>query len=168
MKSNINFFNQPIGQLGFVVENLEQSIENYYKQWDVCSWDICTYGPQNLNLMTYYGLPSSYTIRIALSYIGESRIELIQNIEGETVYTDHIKKYGYGLHHLGIYVQDRFKAISDIKEKGFSIIMEGGGQGLDGDGYFGYIDTEQTLGVVYEIIERPKRRAAPESRLLTL
>lgn len=164
MNPSTSFFNQSVGQLGFVVKDLEQSIENYYKQWNVCNWDIYTYGPHNLNYMTYYGHPTSYTIKIGLSYIGNSRIELIQNIEGKTIYTDHIANHGYGLHHFGIYIQDKQKAISTVQAKGFSIIMEGAGQGLDGDGYFGYLNTEEALGVVYEIIERPTRRAVAQSK----
>ena len=41
------------------------------------------------------------------------------------------------------------------------ITMEGGGYGLDGDGYFAYLDTETTFGVTLELMERPKRRHDP-------
>jgi hypothetical protein len=40
--------------------------------------------------------------------------------------------------------------------------MEGGGHGLDGDGFYAYLDTEESLGTTYELIERPARRRKPE------
>jgi len=159
---NSGFFTQSIGQLGFVVENLEKTIEAYSTQWQTYNWQLYTYGPQNLQFMHYHGHPTSYTIKVGLGYIGNTRIELIQNLEGKTVYTDHIEYHGYGLHHLGIYVQDKDAALNEIQSQGFHVIMDGGGQGLDGDGYFGYLNTEATLGVIYEIIQRPKRRPEPE------
>jgi len=56
--------------------------------------------------MKRFGQPFVYKARIALSYFGETRIEVIQNLEGETVYADFIHQHGYGIHHLGIYVKN--------------------------------------------------------------
>jgi hypothetical protein len=41
--------------------------------------------------------------------------------------------------------------------------MEGAGFGLDGDGHFAYLDTEELLGITYELIQRPLRRYEPEA-----
>ena len=41
--------------------------------------------------------------------------------------------------------------------------MDGSGFGLDGDGHYAYLDTEDRLGVTLELIERPKRRHQPEA-----
>ncbi|MFA5468876.1 MAG: VOC family protein, partial [Sphaerochaetaceae bacterium] len=97
-----------------------------------------------------------------LSYLGQTRIEIIENLEGDTIYTDFIAKHGYGLQHLGIYVNDIEKALEEAKKAGFSVIMEGGGFGLDGDGYFAYLDTENEFGISYELIQRPLKRHEPE------
>ena len=113
--------------------------------------------------MNYLGEPFTYKARIALSYLGETRIELIQNIEGKTIYTDFIKKHTYGLQHLGIYVKDIKSEILKAKKAGFNVLMEGGRFGLDGDGHFAYLDTEDLFGITYELVERPKRRHEPES-----
>ena len=40
--------------------------------------------------------------------------------------------------------------------------MDGAGYGLDGDGAFVYLDTEDTLGVTAELVGLPRRRAPPE------
>jgi hypothetical protein len=40
--------------------------------------------------------------------------------------------------------------------------MSGAGFGLDGDGAYAYLDTEDDLGTTFELVERPKRRVTPE------
>lgn len=152
-----------IGQLGFVVENVDSMIQAYYENFGIGDWKIYTYGPQLLSFMTYKGKPTSYSSRIALGYFGSTRIELIQPIEGHTVYTDFIKEHGYGLQHLGIYVQDIQGSLAIVKKNGIEVIMEGGGFGLDGDGHFAYLDTEKRYGICYELIQRPLRRHEPDS-----
>jgi 4-hydroxyphenylpyruvate dioxygenase-like putative hemolysin len=157
------FLNSSVGQLGFVVENVDRMVTAYHDVFGIGDWKIYTYGPKILSLMTYLGKPTIYSSRIALGYFGTTRIELIQPLEGKTIYSDFIEKHGYGLQHLGIYVQDIRGAIKLVKQHGITIIMEGAGFGLDGDGYYAYLDTEERFGICYELIQRPLRRREPES-----
>ena len=152
-------------QVGFLVEDLEASIRGYIDRFGVGGWQVYTYGPKILNRMIYRGKNTSYSSRIGLNYISGTRIELIQPLEGQTVFNEFIEKHGYGQHHLGIYVDDIRAAITEAEAAGFTVIMEGGGHGLDGDGFFAYLDTEETLGTTYELIQRPQRRRVPEAVL---
>jgi catechol 2,3-dioxygenase-like lactoylglutathione lyase family enzyme len=149
-------------QAGFLVEDLETCIRSYIDRFGVSGWQIYTYGPAVLNRMIYRGKNTTYSMRIGLNNISGTRIELIQPLEGQTVFTEFIEKHGYGQHHLGIYVNDIESAKKEAAAAGFEVIMEGGGHGLDGDGFYAYLDTEDTLGTTYELIERPARRRTPE------
>ena len=149
-------------QVGFLVEDLEACIRSYIERFGVSGWQIYTYGPAILNRMIYRGKNTSYSSRIGLNYIGSTRIELIQPMEGQTIFTEFVEKHGYGQHHLGIYVDDIEAAKAEAAAAGIEVIMEGGGHGLDGDGFYAYLDTEDTLGTTYELIERPARRRTPE------
>ena len=149
-------------QVGFLVEDLEACIHSYIDRFGVSGWQVYTYGPKILNRMINRGKNTTYSNRIGLNYIGSTRIELIQPLEGQTIFNEFIEKHGYGQHHLGIYVDDIEAAKAEAVAAGFEIIMEGGGHGLDGDGYYAYLDTEDTLGTTYELIERPARRREPE------
>ena len=149
-------------QAGFVVEDLEACIHSYLDRFGVSGWQIYTYGPAILNKMIYRGKNIRYSCRIGLNNISGTRIELIQPLEGRTIYTEFIEKHGYGQHHLGIYVDDIEAAKTEAAAAGFEIIMEGGGHGLDNDGFFAYLDTEDALGTTFELIERPARRRPPE------
>ena len=160
---HIGFLNRKIDQIGYVVKDIDEAVKNYYERFGIGDWKIYTYGPPLLTYMTRNGEPFEYKARIALSYFGESRIELIQNLEGDTVYSEFIERHGYGVHHLGIYVSDIQSALCEAQAGGFRPTMEGAGFGLDGDGYFAYLDTDEAFGTTFELIQRPKRRHEPEA-----
>jgi len=160
--NHATFLNRSIGQIGYVVKDVEETVKNYYEKFGIGGWHFYTYAPPLLKFQNYYGKPVYYKFRIALGYFGNTRIELIQNLEGQTIYGDFIKERGYGVQHLGIYVEDMQEALKDAAAAGYSVIMDGGGFGLDGDGHFAYLDTEKTCAVTFELIQRPKRRQEPE------
>jgi hypothetical protein len=101
-------------------------------------------------------------MRVALSYLGPMRIELIEPLEGQTIYSDFIEEHGYGVHHFGVLVENMEKALAQAEAAGLAMTMDGSGFGLDGDGHYAYLDTEDSLGVTIELIERPKGRNTPE------
>jgi hypothetical protein len=77
-------------------------------------------------------------------------------------YQSHIDKCGYGgVQHFGIAVENMEESLKIVKKAGINIAMEGAGYGLDGDGYFAYLDTEHLFGITLELMERPKRRRDP-------
>jgi methylmalonyl-CoA/ethylmalonyl-CoA epimerase len=100
--------------------------------------------------------------RVALSYLGPTRIELIEPLEGDTVYADFVAEHGYGVHHFGVLVDDMEAALAEAEAAGLAMTMDGSGFGRDGDGHYAYLDTEDALGVTIELIERPKGRMSPE------
>ena len=156
------FLQNGIVQVAILVPNLEEAVENYWKQFGIGDWHFYTYGKPLVKKMSYHGEPTEYKMRVALSYLGPMRIELIEPLEGDTVYADFIAAHGYGVHHFGVLVTDMVKAIAQAEAAGVQMTMDGSGFGLDGDGHYAYLDTEETLGVTIELIERPKGRLTPE------
>ncbi len=156
------FLNDGINQVAMVVENLEKTVENYYNLFGIGPWSFYTYKRPLVKHMTYHGKDVDYSMRVALSYFGPMRVELIEMQYGDTVYADFVKEHGYGVHHFGLVVDDMQAAIKQAEAAGFKVIMDGAGFGLDGDGHYAYLDTEDALGTTYELIERPKNRVQPE------
>ena len=159
----MSFLNQGVGQICYVVENVDETIRHFYENFGIGDWSIYTYGAPLLKMMRRHGEPCEYKSRIALGYLGGSRVEFIQPLEGETVYSEFVAKHGYGVQHLGIYVPDIEAALAEARAGGLHVAMEGSGFGLDGDGYFAYLDTEAKFGTTLELIQRPLRRHEPES-----
>jgi methylmalonyl-CoA/ethylmalonyl-CoA epimerase len=156
------FFENGIAQVAIIVEDLEQAVENYWKLFGIDDWHFYTYGKPLVKRMSYQGQPSEYKMRVALSYLGPMRIELIEMVEGDTVYADFVNEHGYGVHHFGVLVEDMSEAITQAESAGLRMIMDGAGFGSDDDGHYAYLETEDKIGVTIELIERPKGRMPPE------
>jgi catechol 2,3-dioxygenase-like lactoylglutathione lyase family enzyme len=156
------FFDKGIAQVAIIVPNLEEAVENYWTLFGIGDWHFYTYGKPLVKRMSYQGEPNEYKMRVALSYLGPMRIELIEMVEGDTVYADFVREHGYGVHHFGVLVEDMGEAIADAEAAGLRMIMDGAGFGHDGDGHYAYLDTEAKIGVTIELIERPKGRMPPE------
>lgn len=156
------FLNNGVAQIAFVVEDLDRTVKNYHEKFGIGPWHFYTYGKPLVPRMTRNGEPADYSMRVALSYFGPMRIELIEQVEGDTVYSEFIEKHGYGIQHLGVLVDDMQAAIKEAEEAGYKMVMDGAGFGPDDDGHYAYLDTEEELGTTIELIQRPKGRKPPE------
>jgi len=161
-KSKFDYLEKGIGQIALVVPNLERAVEVYWNQFGIGPWQFFTYQAPLLKKMSYRGQRADFAFRIALASIGELRMELIELIRGNTIHAEFVKKHGYGVHHLGMFVDDIEKAIANAKNHGIEMIMDGEGWGVDGDGHFAYLDTEDLIGITLEFIQRPKQKGEPD------
>jgi methylmalonyl-CoA/ethylmalonyl-CoA epimerase len=170
MKSNsadksdnrVDFLANGIAQVCLIVEDIEEAVKNYWDVFGIGQWQFYTYGKPLVKRMTRHGKPTEYKMKVALANIGPLRIELIQPLEGDTVYSEFVKEHGYGVHHFGVLVNDMEEAMNKAKEAGFTVTQDGAGFGLDDDGHYAYLNTEDLIGTTIELIERPKRRHEPE------
>jgi hypothetical protein len=101
-------------------------------------------------------------MRVALANVGPMRIELIEPLEGDTVYGEFVAEHGYGVHHVGVLVDSMATALNQAAQAGLEMTQDGAGFGPDNDGHYAYLDTEELLGTTIELIERPQRRNPPE------
>lgn len=153
---------RPPDQIGILVANIETALERYEASWGGGPWRIFTYGPGRIPWLTYRGQPGTYSLRLAISS-AKPQIELVEPLEGPSIYEEFIERGGRGLHHLGFWVDSLVEAVGSFEAAGYEQIQAGGGYGLDGDGGYAYFDTERDFGVILEVIEVPKRRREPDS-----
>lgn len=162
VKTPLPFLANGVAQIAIVVKDIDKTVALYEKVFGIGPWHFYTYEKPLVKAMSYKGKPANHSNRLALSYFGNSRIELIEVREGDSVYKDFIDEHGYGVQHLGFLVEDMQKALSLAEEAGFSMIQDGSGFGPDGDGHYAYLDSEEDFGITIELIERPKRRHPPQ------
>jgi hypothetical protein len=62
---------------------------------------------------TYRGRPADFVADISLSYAGDTQLELITPVTGESIYTDHLDSAGPGLHHVCIETDDVERALAE-------------------------------------------------------
>lgn len=157
------FLKSGIGQIGIIVEDLDEAVENYWRLLGVGPWHIYTYSKPFVKEMTYRGQEANYKMRLALAMMGPMHLELIEVLEGDSIYADFVRERGYGFHHVGILIDDMQAAMAQAEAAGLVVIQDGQGYGLDGDGHYAYLDTEKEIGIMLELISTPKRRVAPEA-----
>lgn len=150
-----------VGQVGILVPDLDAALRTYGVISTVETWSVWTYGPETVPILRLHGRPAAFSMRIALGGTGP-QVELIEPLHGPSIYDDWLGRHGYGLHHLGFYVDSIGDAMDVMTTHGFEILQSGVGYGLDGDGGFAYFDTTAETGVILEAIEIPARRRRPD------
>jgi catechol 2,3-dioxygenase-like lactoylglutathione lyase family enzyme len=83
------------------------------------------FGPDSC---TYRGRPADFVAHISLSYAGETQLELIAPVSGESIYTEFLDTAGPGLHHVCIEAADPdgFDAALEAAEnQGASVVQQG-------------------------------------------
>ena len=142
--------------MAVVVQDMDKAVE-YYQ-----SLGIATFQPEfMLNSSTYvdyevYGkTPDTIDkTRMRFVQIGSFRLELVQPVEGESIYKEFLKSNGEGLHHIAYIVDDLERETAKLVEKGIPVFTRvyrdstGGG--------FAYFDIRKVSNVIIELIQRAK------------
>ncbi|MBI2940020.1 MAG: VOC family protein [Chloroflexi bacterium] len=153
-----------IDQVCVVVRDLQGAMERYWSLLGIGPWRVYTYGAPLVKEMTYRGRPADYRMRIALAQVGPTMFELIQPLQGPTLYHEFLERGGAeGIHHFGVFVPSLDKGIADASAAGFEVVQSGRGFGARGDGGYAYLGTEDALGAIFELIEIPSVRVPPET-----
>jgi hypothetical protein len=97
------------------------------------------FGPE---ACTYRGDPADFVADISLSYAGDTQLELIAPVSGESIYTEFLDSAGPGLHHVCIEADDVERAVA---ERGAEVVQRGV---MPGGVEFAYV-TAQDAGVPY-------------------
>ena len=93
---------------------------------------------------TYRGRPADFVAHISFSYAGDTQLELIAPVSGESVYTEFLDRAGPGLHHICVEVDDLEEAVSAASQSAVVVqrgVMAGGME-------FAYVTAEEA-GVPY-------------------
>ncbi|UCG93808.1 MAG: VOC family protein [Candidatus Aerophobus sp.] len=156
-----------IVQICAVVRDIQKSMEEYWKILGIGPWNVHTFSPETIREFTLHGKPvkDSFKFIIATTWIGDVQFELIQPVKGPTIYESFLKEKGEGFHHIKEKVDDDAikETLKKFKEKGIEVIQSGK---FDEDVFY-YLNTEPTLGIIYEIgncgkVRTPERRYPPE------
>lgn len=90
-------------------------------------------------------------LKIAMIPIGESRIELLEPLEGETTVRNFLEKRGEGIHHLAVLVDDLDEILKRAVERGYRVLGEpsygAGGKRV------AFLHPKDLNGVLVELVE---------------
>ena len=98
---------------------------------------------------TYRGRPADFVADISLSYAGETQLELIAPVKGESIYTEFLDRAGAGLHHICIEADDVERALA---ERNAEVVQRGV---MPGGMEFAYVSAEAAGMPYVEIAHIP-------------
>lgn len=154
----------PLGktiQLGFVVHDLRQAMRRYETMLSLNAWTLYTLEPPLLQERQYYGLPGTFSMRVALTTDPNGLMyELIEPLTGPSIYHDFLATQGEGLHHIAYECPEGLEAtLKFFQNDGIEPSMEG----FWGEIHFMYLATENKLGTCVEVWEMPDNYVLPEA-----
>jgi methylmalonyl-CoA/ethylmalonyl-CoA epimerase len=144
-------------QIGIVVKDLQKAMELYWEIFGIGPWHIVTFQPPALTNTQVRGQAVPYTMKLAVTQVGNVQWELIQPLTGKSIYQEFLDQKGGGLHHVACDVGDYDQAVELMKKHGIGTLMSGE---LPSDSY-AYMDTEKYLGTIVEIYKRPAKFIPP-------
>lgn len=77
---------------------------------------------------SYRGRPADFVADISLSYAGDTQLELIAPVRGESIYTEFLDRHGAGQHHICMEAADAqaFEAkLRDAEAGGTPVVCQG-------------------------------------------
>jgi methylmalonyl-CoA/ethylmalonyl-CoA epimerase len=140
-----------LAQVAFVVKDLAAGMEFFGSTMGVARFHVIEDFGLKARDKTFRGRAAEQNFKLALAYSGDTQIELIQHLSGETCYKDHLERKGEGLHHLGFFLydpQEYQRALDSLGGGGYSPLMSG----RFGTTRYTYFDTEAAIGSIMEIV----------------
>jgi methylmalonyl-CoA/ethylmalonyl-CoA epimerase len=155
-----------VTQIAFVVEDLEDGMDRFGGLLGVKPWEIYRFEPPRLTDRTYRGDSHEYSMALALTEVAGTMLELIEPLEGESIYTEHLEEHGEGLHHIACFAFDDLEAvIEEFERAGMGVLQSGtfGPADTDEGVEFFYFDTAAELnGVIFETARYLDELPAPD------
>ncbi len=90
-------------------------------------------------------------VKAALLDLGNSLLELLEPVEAGTGIARYLERYGEGLHHVCLEVDDIVASLAELKAQGTELIDETPRQGLTGT--IAFLHPSALHGVLVELVE---------------
>lgn len=142
-------------QVCVVVHSLEEAMKRYSDVIGVGPFLIYSVDSRQLGI-TREGKPTDYKIRVAMANMGGAVLELLENIEGQTIWKDFYDRNGEGMHHIGLFVKNYPAALAAFADRGYKITVDGPIESPLRTGRFTYLETENRLGTTIELLDFPE------------
>ena len=94
----------------------------------------------------------SESVRTSFFQVGESKIELLEAIDGKGAISKFIEKRGEGIHHIAFEVEDILESMKELREKGFRLLNEVPKKGADNK-LVCFIHPKSANGVLVELCQ---------------
>jgi hypothetical protein len=101
----------------------------------------------------FRGEPAVYRVLLAFGQLGPTQIELVQPLEGQSIWGEFLERHGPGLHHFRVTVSNFDETVQAWQAAGIENVASGTGAHVGSR--WAYFDTSALLdGIVIELRKR--------------
>ncbi|MEM8785371.1 MAG: VOC family protein [Pseudomonadota bacterium] len=147
-------------QVCTVTRDLKRTVEGFIAL-GVGPWALYTFSPENCENLTYRGSTDPFSMRVGIANSGTMMWEVIQPLEGKSLYTEFLDAHGEGVHHVGVGCNDMpwDQRIAEFERRGCANVQSGIWRG---EVPFAYFETEGLTTTTFEIFQFPPDFVMPE------
>lgn len=144
-------------QVGFVVNDIEETKKKYALLFDCTEPDAAICGDYKVMQTKMFGEPApEANCKLAFFDLTPGvQLELIEPNEYPSVWRDHLNKYGEGIHHIAFQVENTDDAVKRLENE-FGAVVEQTGTYGDGSGQYTYLSLQKELKCRIELLESYK------------
>lgn len=147
-----------VRQICLAVEDCDATIRRYYDQVGIGPWAVWTPKLTNTKIR---GKTQPYSLRVAMAWTGDFMWEVVQPLEGPSIFREFLDEHGEGVHHVLVETgtEDFDQVLAEATARGLPPIMEGSWEETD----FAYLQSEHALKTTIEVLRRsPIFKGRPE------
>ena len=113
------------GHLGVVVEDIDKTTEFLSRVLGLGPWQVIDYAPTKDELT----IGEPFRLRLAVAEMAPLVLELIQPLEGKSIWSEFLKSKGEGLHHIAFTVPNWGEMVQKMEEAGSRVAAGGSSNG---------------------------------------
>ncbi|MEM2104969.1 MAG: methylmalonyl-CoA epimerase [Candidatus Bathyarchaeia archaeon] len=127
--------------VGVAVKNLDEAVRVY------C--DVLGFKLLGVHVLTERKVKVAF-----LSTGGETQIELLEPLGGDSPVAKFLESRGEGVHHFAVEVDDIEMVLAELKRKGVVLVDDKPREGAEGK-KIAFVHPKSTRGVLLELVEKP-------------
>lgn len=143
--------NRKLYQVAFVTRDLERAMQAWIDNLKIGPWAVLTFTEESVKnfRVDEEAVTEPFKFLIAISWIGEMQLEIIQPVYGPTIYAEYLEKHGEGFHHIKEQLRDEDieAVLAEYRSKGMKVMQTGQ---FDIDVHY-YMDTKEKVDFIYEL-----------------
>ena len=142
-------------KLAFVVDDLDKYLERFASLFGMQKSESMATGPEEETQIEYRGATTAGRARMAYIPLENIVLELIEPIDGPSIWRSFLEDRGSGLHHIGFIVTDMAEVTADLEGLELPLAQRGlfPALGKAPSGAYAYHDSIEQLGFDIELLQ---------------
>ena len=128
---------------------MEKTLDHYTSVFGIDRPETIITGPAEESQIRFRGETTPARAKLAFIRFSNITLELIEPVDGPSVWREFLDSHGEGVHHIAFQVKGMQSTVDDFDSRGVPLSQKGEYTG----GRYAYLDAADKLGVDIELLE---------------